>query len=172
MSDPTLQELLVRIQRLEDIEAIKQLKHRYLRSIDTADIVTLTTLLADDIEVDYKGGSYHWAVSGKQNVLDSIAAGFHNRAIAQHTGHHPEIEITSPTTATGLWYLTDSFTHLDSLYVTAGSALYRDNYVKLNGAWQIKRSSYTRIYEIVDRIAQAPNVTFSLLAATGSPPPQ
>ncbi|MEJ0046951.1 MAG: nuclear transport factor 2 family protein [Rhodospirillales bacterium] len=92
MSDPTLQELLVRIQRLEDIEAIKQLKHRYLRSIDTADIVTLTTLLADDIEVDYKGGSYHWAVSGKQNVLDSIAAGFHNRAIAQHTGHHPEIE--------------------------------------------------------------------------------
>ncbi|MEJ0046950.1 MAG: hypothetical protein WDN04_13160 [Rhodospirillales bacterium] len=44
--------------------------------------------------------------------------------------------------------------------------------MKLNGAWQIKRSSYTRIYEIVDRIAQAPNVTFSLLAATGSPPPQ
>ena len=170
MSDPTLHDLLARIQRLEDIEAIKQLKHRYLRSIDTADIATLATLLADDIEVDYKGGSYHWAVSGKQTVLDSIAAGFHNRAIAQHTGHHPEIEITSPTSATGLWYLTDTFTHLDTLHVTAGSALYRDHYAKLNGAWLIKRSSYTRIYEFVDRIAQAPNVTFSLLATTGRPP--
>jgi hypothetical protein len=170
MTNPTLQDLLARIQRLEDIEAIKQLKHRYLRSIDTADIATLSTLLAEDIEVDYKGGSYHWAVSGKQTVLDSIAAGFHNRAIAQHTGHHPEIEITSPTTTTGLWYLTDSFTHLDSLYVTEGSALYRDNYVKQAGTWLIQRSSYTRIYEVVDRIPQAPNVTFSLLATTGRPP--
>jgi len=164
MSDPTLADLLARIQRLEDIEAIKQLKHRYLRSIDTADIATLATLLADEIEIDYKGGSYHWQVSGKQTVLDSIAASFHNRAIAQHTGHHPEIEITSPTSATGLWYLTDSFTHLDSLHVTAGSALYRDNYEKQGGIWLIKRSSYTRIYEVVDRIPQAPNVTFNLLA--------
>jgi hypothetical protein len=170
MSDPTLADLLARLQRLEDIEAIKQLKHRYLRSIDTADIATLATLLAEDIEIDYKGGSYHWQVNGKQSVLDSIAAGFHNRAIAQHTGHHPEIEITSLTSATGLWYLTDSFTHLDSLYVTAGSALYRDHYEKHDGTWRIKRSSYTRIYEVVDRITQAPNVTFSLLAATAGPP--
>jgi SnoaL-like protein len=170
MSDPTLQDLLARIQRLEDIEAIKQLKHRYLRSIDTADIATLATLLADDIEVDYKGGSYHWAVSGKHAVLDSIAAGFHSRAIAQHTGHHPEIEINSTTSATGLWYLTDSFTHLDTLHVTAGSALYRDHYAKQNGTWLIKRSSYTRIYEVVDRIERAPNVTFSLLATTGRSP--
>jgi hypothetical protein len=170
MNQPTLQDLLARIERLEDIEAIKQLKHRYLRSIDTADIATLATLLADDIEVDYKGGSYHWAVSGKQTVLDSIAAGFHNRAIAQHTGHHPEIEIATPTSATGLWYLTDSFTHLDTLHVTQGSALYRDIYTKQDGTWLIKRSSYTRIYEVVDRIERAPNVTFNLLATTGRPP--
>jgi len=170
MSDPTLRDLLARVARLEDIEAIKQLKHRYLRSIDTADIATLATLLADDIEVDYRGGSYHWAVSGKQAVLDSIAAGFHNRAIAQHTGHHPEIQITSPTGATGLWYLTDTFTHLDTLHITHGSALYRDIYTKQDGTWLITRSSYTRIYEVVDRVERAPNVTFSLLATTGRPP--
>ena len=170
MSDPTHADLLQRIQRLEDIEAIKQLKYRYFRSIDTADIATLTMLLTDDISVDYRGGSYHWQVSGKQAILNSIAAGFHNRALAQHTGHHPEIAITSPTTATGLWYLTDIFTHLDTLDSTYGSALYRDTYVKQNGTWLIATSSYTRIFEVVDRVAKAPNVTFSLLATTGQAP--
>jgi hypothetical protein len=170
MGDPTLADLLARLQRLEDIEAIKQLKYRYFRSIDTADIATLSTLLADDIAVDYQGGSYRWTVSGKDAILNSIAAGFHNRAIAQHTGHHPEIDVTSPATATGLWYLTDTFTHLDTLDTTAGSALYRDTYEKQDGGWKIKTSSYTRIYEVVERIERAPNVTFSLLASTGRPP--
>ncbi len=170
MSEPALAELLERLVRLEDIEAIKQLKYRYFRSIDTADIATLAALLADDIAVDYQGGSYRWTVAGKDAILNSIAAGFHNRALAQHTGHHPEIEITSPTTATGVWYLTDIFTHLDTLDVTQGSALYRDTYAKQDGTWVIKTSSYTRIFETVDKIAHTPNVTFSLLAKTGRDP--
>jgi hypothetical protein len=103
-------------------------------------------------------------------VLQSLKAGFHNRALAQHNGHHPEIDITSPTTATGLWYLADSFIHLDTLVTTIGSALYRDTYVKENGNWKIATSSYTRIYEMVDTLPKAPNVTFSLLASTGQDP--
>ena len=162
--------LLARVQRLEDIEAIKCLKYRYFRAIDTADIEHLAPLLTDDISVNYKGGVYHWVVSGKDAVLQAIEGGFHNRALAQHTGHHPEIEVTSPTTANGLWYLTDSFIHLDTLVVTQGSALYRDHYVKLDGAWKIAMSSYTRVYELVDTLEKAPNVTFSLLASTGQAP--
>ncbi len=163
-------DLLARIQRLEDIEAIKQLKYRYFRSIDTADINTLTTLVTDDFTVDYKGGTYHWQVTGKDIVLNSIANSFHNRALAAHTGHHPEIEILSPTTATGLWYLTDIFLHLDTKLLTKGSALYRDTYLKGEDGWKIRTSAYTRIYEIVETIPIVPNVTYNLLATTGRPP--
>jgi hypothetical protein len=53
---------------------------------------------------------------------------------------------------------------------TIGSALYRDTYVKVDGAWKIATSSYTRVYEIVDTLEKAPNVTFSLLATTGQAP--
>ena len=170
MSNDGNADLLARVQRLEDIEAIKRLKYRYFRAIDTADIENLAPLLTDDIAVNYKGGAYHWVVTGKAAVLEAIATGFHNRALAQHTGHHPEIDITSPDTANGLWYLTDSFINLDSLLVTQGSALYRDSYVKQGEEWKIAMSSYTRVYELVDTLAKAPNVTFSLLATAGRNP--
>lgn len=170
MTDAALDSILARLQRLEDIEAIRQLKYRYFRAIDTADTRTLADCITDDISVDYAGGTYRWTISGKREFVTAIAAGFHNRAIASHNGHHPEIDITSPTTATGLWYLADSFTHLDQLVVTAGTALYRDTYVKQNGFWLIRTSSYTRIFETVEQLARPPNVTFSLLATAGRPP--
>ncbi len=170
MSDAIHVEILQRLQKLEDLEAIKRLKYKYFRSIDTADIDALHDLVTDDISVSYKGGSYHWAISGKDAVLGALKAGFHNRALAQHNGHHPEIDLTSDTTADGLWYLADSFIHLDTLVTTIGSALYRDTYVKIDGRWKIATSSYTRVYEIVDTLEKAPNVTFSLLATTGVDP--
>ncbi len=170
MSEVDHQSLLARVQAIEDIEAIKRLKYRYFRAIDSADVAALEALLTEDIAVNYKGGTYHWVVEGRANMLASIRAGFHNRALAQHTGHHPEIDLTSPATANGLWYLTDSFINLDTLLVTQGSSLYRDTYVKLADGWKIKTSSYTRIYEIVETLDKRPNVTFSLLAQTGSAP--
>jgi hypothetical protein len=166
MSDPT-GDLLARIQRLEDIEAIKTLKHRYFRSIDSADIATLATLVTDDFAVDYKGGTYHWQVTGKDVVLEALANSFHSRGLAQHTGHHPEIEIRSPTAASGLWYLTDTFLHLDTRLLTKGSALYRDTYVKQHDGWKIATSAYTRLYEIVETVPAVPNVTYNILATTG-----
>ena len=166
MTDPTA-DLLARIQRLEDIEAIKTLKHRYFRSIDSADFATLATLLTDDFAVDYKGGTYHWQVSGKEVVLEALANSFHSRGLAEHTGHHPEIEILSPTTATGLWYLTDVFTHLDTLHQVGGGALYRDTYVKEGNQWKIKTTGYVRVFETSELLKEAPTVTFSRLAING-----
>lgn len=170
MPDQDYAALLARVEKLEDIEAIKRLKYRYFRAIDTADIDSLADLLTDDISVNYKGGAYHWVVNGKPAVLEAMAAGFHNRALAQHNGHHPEIDITSPDTASGLWYLSDDFIHLDTLLQTQGSAIYRDTYVKTAGSWRIASSSYTRVFELVDTLEKAPNVTFSLLATTGRKP--
>ena len=97
---------------LEDIERIRQLKYRYFRGIDTADIELLRGVLAEDVHIDYHGGTYRWQVEGRESMLAAIAAAFNEHAVACHTGHHPEIEVLTPTTATGIWYLTDVFINL------------------------------------------------------------
>ena len=98
--------------RLEDIEKIRQLKYRYWRSIDTGDIAALEELFTEDVRVDYIGGSYRWQMQGRDKIIESIAQSFHANAVACHTGHHPEIEVLTDTTATGTWYLTDVFINL------------------------------------------------------------
>jgi len=169
MSGTDLAALAARLQRLEDIEAIKTMKYVYFRSIDTANIDAIEPYIHDDIEIDYHGGSYHWQMQGKAPFLEALRQAFHSKGLAQHTGHHPEIEIISPTTARGKWYLTDVFTHLDTLLQVAGGALYSDDYVKANGTWQIRRTSYVRVFETAEVLTQAPNVTYSRLAETGRP---
>lgn len=149
---------------LEDIERIRQLKYRYFRGIDTADIELLREVLAEDVHIDYQGGTYRWQVDGREAMLASIAAAFNEHAVACHTGHHPEIEVLTPTTAKGMWYLTDVFINLRERLVTSGSALYRDEYVKRDGAWRIKSSTYHRLYEIQETLDSAPKLTAHYLA--------
>ncbi|HEV3069798.1 MAG TPA: nuclear transport factor 2 family protein, partial [Solirubrobacteraceae bacterium] len=98
--------------RLEDIELIRQLKYKYFRSIDMGDIATLREVLTEDVKVDYIGGSYRWQMAGRDKILESIAGSFNANAVGCHTGHHPEIDVLTDTTATGLWYLTDVFINL------------------------------------------------------------
>lgn len=164
-----LAQLAARLQVLEDIEAIKRMKYLYFRSIDTADIDAIAPYIHEDIEIDYHGGSYHWQLTGKAPFLEALRGAFHSKGLAQHTGHHPEIDVISATEARGKWYLTDVFTHLDTLLQVAGGALYSDEYVKNAGVWQIRRTSYVRVFETAEVLPSAPNVTYSRLAETGRP---
>jgi hypothetical protein len=157
--------------RLEDIELIRQLKYRYWRGIDTGDIAGLRDLFTEDVKVDYIGGSYRWQMQGKDKILESIAGAFNANAVACHTGHHPEIEVLSDTTATGTWYLTDVFINLVEKVRTTGSALYRDKYVKQNGKWRIAESVYERLYEEVEPFTEAPRLTAHWLSRVPPPKP-
>ena len=145
--------------RLEDIELIRRVKYRYWRALDLGQIEDLRELLTEDVSVDFVGGSYRWKMEGRDVFLSALAQAVNPHTISQHTGHHPEIDVLTDTTATGIWYLTDLFIHLAEQVVTEGSALYRDEYVKVDGLWRIKVSKYERIYERVERLAQRPNIT-------------
>lgn len=157
-------DVVARLARLEAIEAIKQLKHRYFRSIDRRDIDTLRALFTEDIEVDYEGASYRWRMQGREALLSALETSFNPRSVACHTGHHPEIAITGPAEATGLWYLTDVMIKRDDKEITSGSALYSDTYVETEDGWKIRKSTYKRIYEIVERYDKEPNITYAYLA--------
>ena len=165
-----IEELRKDIQRLMDIEAIKQLKHAYFRCVDTANLEELATLFHEDVEVHFKGGNYEWNLKGRQEYVDNIGMAFSREAVGQHNAHHPEIQILSETEASGMWYLADSMWILNHSVLTTGTALYWDRYEKVNGKWLIRETNYERIYEINQTLDQRPNLSSHYLGVHGGEP--
>ena len=165
-----IDELRADIQRLMDIEAIKQLKHAYFRCIDTANLEELATLFHADVEVHFKGGSYEWKMSGKDEYLANIGMSFSNKSIGHHNGHQPEIQMLSESEATGIWYLADHMWILHHNAKTYGTALYWDRYLKVDGRWLIRNTNYERLYEINDTLEAAPNLASHYLGTHGTEP--
>ncbi len=166
-SEGGIEELRRDIQRLMDIEAIKQLKHAYFRCVDTCNLEELGTLFHDDVQVRFKGGGYEWNLNGRQEYVDNIGMAFSKEAVGQHNAHHPEIQLLSDTEATGLWYLADNMWILNHNAFTTGTALYWDRYVKVNGRWVIRETNYERIYEINQTLSERPNLSSHYLGVHG-----
>lgn len=164
MTEAEFLQLRQDIQRLSDIEKIQRLKHAYFRCNDTANFEEMASLLHDDFEAHYLGGTYEWHLQGKQEFIKAITKSSSPSAVAQHNGHSPEIALLSDSEATGIWYLHDNFWQLRAKVYTHGTALYRDHYVKENGRWLLRASTYERIYEIVEPIVTEPNFTYRYLA--------
>ena len=70
--------------------------------------------------------------------------------MTHHQGYDPKIELTSATTAKGLWTMDDLLVFGGTLGVH-GYGRYNDNYVKVNGQWVVKYSKLTRTrFDLVD----------------------
>jgi hypothetical protein len=158
------------LQQLSDLEDIRTLKHRYFRGIDTADAALLEGLFTDDVEVDYRGGGYRVAVTGKADMLEFLANSFHSGALAMHHGHMPEITLAGEDHAEGVWYLEDIFINLETKTHTIGSALYRDRYRREDGRWKIARTEYDRVIELIFPLAPQAQITAHHLAKVGRKP--
>jgi hypothetical protein len=167
-SRSSIEELRRDVQRLMDLEAIRQLKHAYFRCIDTANFDELGELFHDDVLVHFVGGDYEWKLQGKTAFLAEQRKAFHRRAVGHHNGHHPEIQILSESEATGIWYLADQMWVLDQDAFTTGTALYWDRYLKVDGRWKIRETRYRRIYEISRPLGEAPAFSVHYLARHGS----
>ncbi|RVT93595.1 nuclear transport factor 2 family protein [Sphingomonas crocodyli] len=160
------------LQQLSDFEDIRTLKHRYFRGIDTADLALLDTLFTDDLVVEYRGGDYCVKLTGRTDMVEFLANSFNAQAVAMHHGHMPEIELTGPDSATGIWYLEDIFISLGQRRHTMGSAIYRDVYRREDGRWKIARTEYDRIIEVVRPLGPDERITAHHLAKAGRPTDQ
>ncbi len=158
------------LQQLADIEAIKVLKHRYFRAMDTADKALLETLFAEDLTVDYRGSGYRVQISGKAQMMTFLANSFHSGAVAMHHGNMPEITITGEDSAEGIWYLFDIFIDSERGSQTIGSAIYKDRYRRENGEWIIAHSEYDRIIELNSNLDSATVISAHYLAGAGLKP--
>ncbi|NQT48536.1 MAG: nuclear transport factor 2 family protein, partial [Chloroflexi bacterium] len=109
MADPA--ELEARIKRLEDIEAIKQdieaikrVKYKYFRCLDSKLWDEMKECFTEDATTDYRSGT--WTFQGVDAIVQFLEESLlHQNSV--HQGHHPEIEITSDTTARGVWSFND-----------------------------------------------------------------
>jgi hypothetical protein len=142
------------------LHEITQLKYRYMRGVDTQDPALLETVFAPDVRCWYDGGKH--ARTGRAEVIAFLKAGIGPTVYSTHIAIHPEITLTSPTTATGVWRFQDivyfSGPHPELVMPgiqggeeLVGAGYYHDEYVKLAEGWRIKSTGYVRIFQAVKR---------------------
>jgi hypothetical protein len=128
------------------IEAIKQLKARYCRYLDTKDWAAWRAIFADDFVSDTAeaGGKL---IIGADDFVAYTRKGIGRPAQATaHQVHAPEIELTSATTARGVWALQDVVRFGPGLTLV-GCGHYHETYENIAGQWLIKSSKLTRLRE-------------------------
>jgi hypothetical protein len=126
----------------EDLEAIKQLKARYCRTMDTKAWDSMRSLFADDVTIDTveSGGS---VVTGADDFIVFLRQAIGDVATVHHC-HMPEIERTSPTTASAVWAMEDMLRWPDGTELH-GYGHYHETYEKCAGVWRITSSRLTRL---------------------------
>jgi hypothetical protein len=134
------------VKQLEEIEAIKQLKYRYMRCIDQKLWQEMEQCFTPDATCSYSGGKY--AFDGRDAIMKFLTESMARPTfLSSHRVHHPEIELTSATRATGTWALEDWVIDEQHGITIHGAAFYRDRYVKVGGEWKIEHTGYERTFE-------------------------
>ena len=131
---------------LLEIEAIKQLKARYCRYLDTKDWDAWRGLFSDDFLSDTSLAGVK-VIRGADEFVVFTRTGLRSQATV-HQVHAPEIELTSPTTASGVWALEDVVRFGPGVNLR-GYGHYTETYQKVDGRWLITSSTLTRLREDV-----------------------
>jgi hypothetical protein len=151
----------------ENLEAIKRLKYKYLRCLDQKRWAELAECFTVDATSAYSGGKFSF--EGRDAIMEFLEKAMGaDSFLSSHTVHHPEIEFTSPTTATGIWALRDVVIETKANIMIRGSAFYSDEYVKVDGEWKIRSTGYQRIYEETLSRADVPGLKLTANIWAGS----
>lgn len=146
-----------------DIEAIKQVKYRYLRALDTKHWDDFAATLAEDITADYgkSMGSDH-SFSDRDSLVEFMRTSLPGNLISEHRVNHPEITLTGADSATGIWYLQDRVIMPDFNLMLIGAAFYHDSYRRTADGWKISATGYQRTYDATMPLSDIPGfkVTF------------
>jgi len=128
---------------VDEIDAIRRLKARYFRLMDTKDWVGMRELFTDDVVIDTSesGGE---VARGADEFMAFLREALGD-AVTVHHGHMPEIDVTSETTATGIWALNDIIIWSSGMRLD-GYGHYHETYEKSDGEWRIKSSKLTRLH--------------------------
>jgi len=129
-----------------ELEAIRQLKYAYFRTLDLKQFDALGALLTEDATTAYEDGRTQ--LTGRAAIVEWLSGALGDPGIVtEHHGHHPEITFTSDTGAEGTWYLQDRVIVPAADLEIGGTAFYTDRYVRTTEGWRIAHTGYVRVFE-------------------------
>ncbi|WLD65529.1 nuclear transport factor 2 family protein [Pseudomonas sp. OVF7] len=125
-----------RIARLEALDAIRQLKHRYFNACDLKEVEVIRDCFAEgEILIDY-------GPLGIFRERDSFVALYkelacQDRVIDLHHGANPEIELLTEDEAQGRWALYYFNLDGESGATRQLGGTYKDRYRRIEGRWKL-----------------------------------
>lgn len=130
-----------RIQRLEDIEAIRNLKARYFHACDHKDIKTVENCFADgEVHIDYGPIGQFSSREDFLAIYQQMAC--HDFIIDMHHGQNAQIEWIDENNAKASWDLYFHQINTQENILTQMAGFYQDEFVKQNGEWKISKTIY------------------------------
>lgn len=151
------------------LEEIRQLKHRYLRSVDLKNWDELADTLTPAAVADYGTPVYGDPIllTGRDAIVEFMREKLGADLITVHLAGPPEITVGADA-ATGIWGFQDTVISSQHRVIIQGAAFYEDEYVRgTDGAWRISRTGYTRTYESMFSFDDLPS--FKLTANRWAP---
>ncbi|WP_322056252.1 nuclear transport factor 2 family protein [Paraburkholderia sp. J63] len=157
----SLEALQVRLRALEDADAIRSLKARYLACCDMKDPQGMRECFAAGlVRIDY-------GAIGVFDDRDALVAvferlGCHSHIVEMHHGVNPQIDVLDDRHARGTWGL--HYQRLDTREraFTQLGAYYEDEYRKIDGKWKIAATRCVVTSTLVGSYAEAsPVVRFA-----------
>src|SRR5262245_33831 len=138
------------VQRLLDIEAIKQLKSRYCRYIDTKQWQALPALFADDVRFD----GFASAPTGSDSTafVKGVSARL-GPAVTRHHCHTPDIVCIDEDHARSVWAMADYMEWPEPIGLAdapkargmQGFGHYEEEYRRVNGVWKMSHLRLCRM---------------------------
>jgi len=145
---------------MDDLEAIKRVKYRYLRALDTKHWADFADTLTDDVVGDYGsslGQEHHF--TNRNTLVEYMRNAMPENVITEHRVTHPEITVDGDE-ASGIWYLQDRVIVAEFDFMLIGAAFYHDEYRKTADGWKISATGYKRTY---DATLSLKNLDFKLM---------
>lgn len=134
----------------DELEAIRQLKARYFRFMDTKAWDAWRDVFTPDVVGVFDNAVSTGGADGRPGPtwdgVDALVAsirGAIEECVTVHQGFTPEITLTSSTSATGVWAMADVVAFPNG-YTLYGAGHYHETYIKVSGVWRIRSIHLTR----------------------------
>lgn len=133
-----------RISRLEALEDIRQLKHRYFNACDMKEVEVIRQCFAPgEVLIDF-------GPLGRFNDRDSFVALYqelacHERMIDLHHGSNPEIELHGDSEASARWALYYFNQDGETGATRQLGGQYQDRYCRIDGHWLMVETVFHRL---------------------------
>ena len=164
MANPSIEQ---RLQALEDAEAIRTLKARYLFACDRKDPKGMRACFPDGkVHIDYGAVGTFDNADALVGLYEQVAC--HDYMVEMHHGANPQIEVLDAARARGTWSLHYFLINTQTRSITQLAGYYEDEYVKQGSGWKMSSTRFvatsTLALDYTESVAK-------ILFAGSAPPP-